>query len=254
MAQMGTQVQWKNGRWKMNGNGSDNEPLETRKIKPRNRWEDPLATTDYRGSWYSVEEVRELERRFEESQKNYHRKLRKGWEESEHGKLCLAFYAAFHAYKKYFETHERAKWVPNGPIMDAAEYDEHELFKEGLRLAETYRREQEEIRRHNLEKAQRAARCTHVHVGGAQCGSPRVRGKKLCYMHERLEEAKSAKLDLGPMEDPDSIQVGIKKLQGAIIDGKLDSKQIGHLAYTIQLAAWNVTRTTIVNQNVLAED
>jgi hypothetical protein len=46
------------------------------------------------------------------------------------------------------------------------------------------------------------------------------------------------------MEDADSIQVGIRKLQAAIIDGKLDSKQIGHLAYTIQLAAWNVTRTT----------
>jgi hypothetical protein len=73
-----------------------------------------------------------------------------------------------------------------------------------------------------------------------------VKGKKLCRMHERLEEATAVKLDLGPMEDPDSIQLGIKKLQGAIIDGKLDSKQIGHLAYTIQLAAWNVTRTSMV--------
>ena len=63
-------------------------------------------------------------------------------------------------------------------------------------------------------------------------------------MHDRMEEAKAVKLDLGPMEDADSIQVGIRKLQAAIIDGKLDSKQIGHLAYTIQLAAWNVTRTS----------
>jgi hypothetical protein len=238
----------------MNANGTDNEPLQTRNIRPRNRWEDPLATTQYQGSWYSAEEVRELERRHEASLAQYRRELRKGWEESEHGKLCLAFYAAFQAYKKYCETHESAKWVPHGPSMDAAKYGEHDLFKEGVRLAETYRREQEEARLHNLKKAQRAARCTHVHLGGAQCGSPRVRGKKLCYMHERLEEAKALKLDLGPMEDPDSIQVGIKKLQGAIIDGKLDSKQIGHLAYTIQLAAWNVTRTTIVNQNLTAED
>src|SRR5215472_13470366 len=237
----------------MNANEIENE-LKRRTIQPRKRWEDPLATTEYQGEWYSAEEVAELERSFRESQRNYNRELRKGWEESEHGKLCLAFYEAFQAYKKYFDTHEAARRVPDGPMMDAAEYDEHELFKEGLRMAEAYRQEQEETRRRNLEKAQRAARCTHIHVGGAQCGSPRVRGKKLCYMHERLEEAKSAKLELGPMEDPDSIQVGIKKLQGAIIDGKLDSKQIGHLAYTIQLAAWNVTRTTIVNQNVLAED
>jgi hypothetical protein len=53
-------------------------------------------------------------------------------------------------------------------------------------------------------------------------------------------------LQIAPEEDPDSIQVGIRKLQAAIIDGKLDSKQIGHLAYTIQLAAWNVMRTTTV--------
>jgi hypothetical protein len=238
----------------MNGNETENEPLETRKIRPRNRWEDLLATTEYHGAWYSAEEVQELERRHEVNQTNYRNALRKGWEESEHGKLCLAFYAAFQAYKKYCETHEAAKWVPHGPSMDTAGYAEHDLFKEGLRLAETYRREREEKLRKNLEKAQRAARCQHQYLNGEQCGAPRMKGKKLCRMHERMEEAKAVKLDLGPMEDPDSIQVGIKKLQGAIIDGKLDSKQIGHLAYTIQLAAWNVMRTTMVNQNAGAEE
>ena len=232
----------------MNLHGIDEGPIERRKISPRNRREDPLATTEYKGDWYSAEEAAELERRFKVEQKNYSNKLRKGWEESEHGKLCLAFYAAFQAYKKYVETHEAAKWVPHGPILDSMQYDEHELFKEGLRLAEAHRREQEETRRRNLEKAQRAARCTHIHVGGAQCGSPRVRGKKLCYMHERLEETRSAKLDLGSMEDPDSIQVAISKLQGAIIEGKLDYRQVGQLAYTIQLAAWNVTRTSMVTR------
>ena len=46
-------------------------------------------------------------------------------------------------------------------------------------------------------------------------------------MREGMEEAKAVKLDLGPMEDADSIQVGIRKLQEAIIDGKLNSKQMG---------------------------
>jgi hypothetical protein len=70
-------------------------------------------------------------------------------------------------------------------------------------------------------------------------------------MHERLEEAKSEKLDLGPMEDPDSIQVAIKKLQRAIIEGKLDHRQVGQLAYTMQLAAWNVTRTSMAMRESL---
>jgi hypothetical protein len=52
-------------------------------------------------------------------------------------------------------------------------------------------------------------------------------------------------LDLGSMEDPDSIQVAIQRLQKAIIDGKLTGKQVGQLAYTIQLAAWNVKRTSL---------
>jgi hypothetical protein len=67
-------------------------------------------------------------------------------------------------------------------------------------------------------------------------------------MHERMEETKALKLDLGPMEDPDSIQVGIMKLQRAVIDGVLDAKQIGHLAYLTQIAAWNVTRTSSGNR------
>ena len=130
--------------------------------------------------------------------------------------------------------------------MDCMHYEEHDLFKEGLRMAEEYRREQEEKRRHNLEKAQKAARCQHIYLNGRQCGAPRVKGSKLCRMHERVEEAKTAIIDLGPMEDADSIQMGIRKLQGAIIEGKLSHRQVGQLAYTIQLAAWNVTRTSMV--------
>jgi hypothetical protein len=66
-------------------------------------------------------------------------------------------------------------------------------------------------------------------------------------MHERVEEAKTAIMDLGPMEDADSIQMGIRKLQEAILEGKLTHRQ---LAYTIQLAAWNVTRTSVMAKEI----
>jgi len=170
------------------------------------------------------------------------KKFRQEWEQTEGSQLCLAFYDAFQKYKYYLEIHGGETLLPSGPISN--KYDEHTVFQECLSTLESYKREREETLRRNLEKAQRAARCQHQFFNGDQCRAPRVRGKKLCRMHERMEEAKAVKLDLGPMEDPDSIQVGIRKLQAAIIDGKLDSKQIGHLAYTIQLAAWNVTRTT----------
>ena len=117
-------------------------------------------------------------------------------------------------------------------------------------MAGDYHQEREEKDRRNLERAQLAARCQHAYLDGERCRAPRVKGKKLCRMHERIEEAKALKLDLGPMEDPDSIQVAIMKLQRAVIDGTLDSKQIGQLGYLIQLAAWNVTRTTFGNREL----
>lgn len=230
----------------MRNAGIEQVRIEEREIKPRDRREDPKATTEYDGHWYSAEEAAELKRRFSVGQATYRQEIREKWEETTHGKLCLAFYEAFQSYRKYLEQHEFAKRTPGGYLVD---YDEHKLFEEGLRMVEDHRRERQETLRRSLEKAQRAARCEHIHVGGAQCGSPRVRGRKLCYMHERLEEAKSEKLDLGPLEDPDSIQVAIKKLQGAIIEGKLDHRQVGQLAYTIQLAAWNVTRTSMVRRD-----
>jgi hypothetical protein len=223
--------------------GMDDGPIETRDIRPRRHYDDPQATTEYRGDWYSAEEVAELNRRFEASQAAYIRENREKWEKTPQGKLCLAFYDAFHAYKKYLEDHQYAIRGPNGAKVD---YDEHKLFEEGLKLAEEHRRQRNEMLRRNLEKAQKAARCRHEYLNGDQCAAPRMRGKKLCRMHLHLEAAQALKLDLGPMEDPDSIQVGIKKLQAAIIDGNLDSKKVGHLAYTVQLAAWNVTRTTTV--------
>ena len=227
----------------MHDSGVNQGPIETREIEPRNRWTDPLATTQFQNQWYTAEEAAELQRRFDIRQAAYRKQIRDNWEQSPQGKLCLAFYGAFLAYKDYVERNDRARWTPDGPIVS---YEEHKLFEQALRIAAQHNQERAEAARKNLEKAQRAARCQHVHTNGDRCGAPRVRGKKLCHMHERIEEAKAEALDLGSMEDPDSIQVSIQKLQKAIIDGKLTGKQVGQLAYTIQLAAWNVTRTSMM--------
>ncbi|HET9839871.1 MAG TPA: hypothetical protein VFR84_16710 [Candidatus Angelobacter sp.] len=230
----------------MNGNGYDQGPIETREIKPRDP-SDPLATKVYKGQFYSQEEVYELMHR--ESAVQTAKEDREKWEESEAGQLCIAFYEAFRAYEKYLQEHPSAlRKYYSGKRVD---YEEQKAFEQALKFMEDDRRERAEKDRKNLEKAQRAARCRHVHANGEQCGAPRVRGKKLCHMHERMQEMKPEKpgLDLGPMEDPDSIQMGIKKLQAAIIDGKLEGKLVGQLAYTIQLAAWNVMRTSLVKES-----
>lgn len=223
-----------------NGNGAEQVPIGQREIKPRDP-NDPLATNTYEGQFYSREEANELiQRRSHAKAVQYDRR---SWEESEAGRLCIAFYDAFRAYEKHLQKFPHAVFNHFGKRVDHAE---HKAFEQALKFMEQDRREREEKDRKNLEKAQRAARCQHRYVNGNECGAPRVRGRKLCHMHERMEETKAEKLNLGPMEDPDSIQMGIQKLQAAIIDGKLDAKQVGQLAYTIQLAAWNVMRTSMV--------
>jgi hypothetical protein len=202
---------------------------------------DGKAIVNILGKWYRPEEVERVERQNAARRAESGRKTRDAWEATPQGKLCLALYEAFQAYRAYLEQNPHARKTIWGSEVD---FDEHKLFEHGLRMVDEHRREVAEKLRKNLEKAQAAARCEHEHLNGNQCKAPRLKGGKLCHMHQRLEEAKSAKLDLGPMEDPDSIQVGIKRLQGAIIEGTLDHRQVGQLAYTIQLAAWNVGRTT----------
>ncbi len=189
---------------------------------------------------HSDEEAREVYLQMRDQRATFVKSIREEWLATTAGKLCVEFYRKFQEYKEYLREHPQA-W-PFTEVV-GVDFHEHDLFEQGLRLAEEDERKREEKDFRNLRRAQMAARCRHHHADGRRCGSPRVRGKTLCHWHQRMEEAKALKLDLGPMEDPDSIQMAIMKLQRAVIDGSLDPKQTGQLAYTIQLAAWNVTRT-----------
>jgi hypothetical protein len=214
--------------------------MDDTKIEPR-PYNDPKAEINIDGFWYARDEAEQVHRQNDARRAAHQKKAREQWMQTPQGKLCMAFYDAFQAYRAYLKEHPNAINRADGPRVN---FEEHKLFEEGLRLVDDHRRERNEKLRLNLEKAQKAARCQHHYMSGEQCGAPRMKNNTLCRMHDRLEEAKAVRLDLGPMEDPDSIQVAIKKLQGAIIDGKLDHRQVGQLAYTIQLAAWNVMRTT----------
>lgn len=225
-------------------NPTNENQVEEKEIQPR-RYDDPRACANIDGFWYAKEEVEQVHRQNAARAAAYEKKQRELWLETEQGKLCMAFYQAFQAYKKYLEQHLYARTRRDGAALD---FEEHKLFEEGLRMIRDHQAERAERDRKNLERAQNAARCEHNFVDGERCRAPRMKGKKLCRMHDRLEEAKALRLDLGSMEDPDSIQIAIKKLQAAVIDGKLDNKQIAALSYLIQLAAWNVTRTSTVTR------
>jgi hypothetical protein len=187
------------------GNGN---PIEAKEIQPRHHM-DPRANVNIMGFWYAKEEVEQVLRQNERQQAAYAKKLRERWQETEQGKLCMTFYQAFQEYRKYLEEHLNAQRSPDG---SALEFEEHQLFKEGHAWLRTIRKNGWSATAKNLERAQKAARCEHNFVDGERCRAPRIKGKKLCCMHERMEEAKALRLDLGSMEDPDSIQIAIKKL------------------------------------------
>jgi hypothetical protein len=193
------------------------------------------------GLWYPKEDEQAARLQYEEDVAAYSRQNREKWEASPQGKLCLELYGKFMEYKTYLEQHPGAGRHEYGADLD---YPEHMLFVDALRQLSGYQQERAERDRKNLEKAQQAARCEHQYMDGEQCGAPRMKGSTLCRMHKGVEETRSEKLDLGPMEDPDSIQAAIRKLLAAIIDGKLDRSQISQITNLIQVAAWNVTRTT----------
>jgi hypothetical protein len=225
--------------------GNENE-IEEPEIQPRD-YRDPKAEVNILGCFYAKDEIEQVVRQNAGRQAAYMKKLHETWLETEQGKLCMAFYQAFQAYRKYLEENAHARVSPDRSPL---EFEEHKLFKQGLLLLENHEEQRAERDRKNLARAQNAARCEHSFVDGERCRAPRIKGKKLCRMHERMEEAKALRLDLGSMEDPDSIQIAIKKLQAAVIDGVPDHKQVAALSYLIQLAAWNVTRT----KRLMSED
>ena len=122
------------------------------------------------------------------------KKYRQEWEQTGGGQLCLTFYEAFKKYKDYLDIQSGETMRPSGPIK--MKYEEHRVFEEYLKTLEQHKREQEQTRLRNLEKAQRAARCQHQFLNGEQCRAPRVKGKKLCRMHDAHGRSKSG--EAGP--------------------------------------------------------
>lgn len=94
-------------------------------------------------------------------------------------------------------------------------------------------------------------RCQHIKINGTQCGSPALKGERLCYFHDRwrhtrIEFNKAGSLhylepfELPSLEDADSIQVAIVQVLRLIIAKHIDATSAGLLLYGLQVAATNL--------------
>jgi hypothetical protein len=95
-----------------------------------------------------------------------------------------------------------------------------------------------------LKMADMAPRCQWVRQDGTSCRSPQMKQHIYCFAHIQMAEARALMLRLPPPEDANAIQVGLMRIQKAMLEGTISTKMAGLLLYSMQLALTNVGRTT----------
>jgi hypothetical protein len=95
-----------------------------------------------------------------------------------------------------------------------------------------------------LKMADMVPRCQWVKQGGTSCGSPQMKHHIYCFAHMQMAEARDLMLRLPAPEDANAIQIGLMRIQKAVIEDTISMKKAGLLLYSMQLALTNVGQTT----------
>ncbi|MCU1332188.1 MAG: hypothetical protein JWM08_1180 [Candidatus Angelobacter sp.] len=95
-----------------------------------------------------------------------------------------------------------------------------------------------------LKLADMAPRCRWVRQDGTSCRSPQMKQHIYCFAHMQMAEARTLMLMLPAPEDANAIQVGLMRIQKALIEDTISTKKAGLLLYSMQLALTNVGQTT----------
>jgi hypothetical protein len=95
-----------------------------------------------------------------------------------------------------------------------------------------------------LKMADMAPRCQWVRQDGTSCRSPQMKQHIYCFAHRQMAEARTLLLMLPAPEDANAIQVGLMRIQKALIEDTISTKKAGLLLYSMQLALTNVGQTT----------
>ena len=81
-------------------------------------------------------------------------------------------------------------------------------------------------------------RCHHIRVNGVQCGSPALKGRRLCYFHSRVRVTRSS-TNLPILEDVNAVQHALMQVITTLLEGKVDRQMAGLLLYGLQTASAN---------------
>jgi hypothetical protein len=95
-----------------------------------------------------------------------------------------------------------------------------------------------------LQLADQAPRCRWVRQDGTGCGSPQMKRHIYCFAHAQMLEAQALALRLPAMEDANAIQIGLMRIQKALLEDTISTKKAGLMLYSMQLGLQNVGQTT----------
>ena len=95
-----------------------------------------------------------------------------------------------------------------------------------------------------LKMADMAPRCQWVKQDGTSCRSPQMKQHIYCFAHRQMAQARELMLMIPVVEDANAIQVGLMRIQKALIEDTISMKKAGLLLYSMQLAMTNVGKTT----------
>jgi hypothetical protein len=95
-----------------------------------------------------------------------------------------------------------------------------------------------------LKMADMAPRCQWVKQDGTACRSPQMKQHIYCFAHKQMAQARELMLMIPVVEDANAIQVGLMRIQKALIEDTISMKKAGLLLYSMQLAMTNVGQTT----------
>ncbi len=93
--------------------------------------------------------------------------------------------------------------------------------------------------------SQPAVTCTHIFADHHRCGSPALRGERLCYYHhpsrrsvaDPYQRRSRRGFDIAIPTDPASLQSALHQVIQRLASNKIDTQRAGLLLYSLQIAS-----------------
>jgi hypothetical protein len=92
----------------------------------------------------------------------------------------------------------------------------------------------------------RPQRCQHRKHNGSRCGSPAMKGKRLCYFHEESRKTYPRRVaapllpDFPVIEDRRSVQIALNQVVQALLHQSIDHRTAAQVLCGLQMALGQV--------------